>query len=100
MRTQSVHAGRIGGGLERNQCTFGCRGRGAGFGDDGRVWHYALGLLGADCAEDHLALGQLGLTRILGRHLGVAYVTKCDQHHENRGAAPAESEDDSTGTVV
>ncbi len=74
-----AHAGlqarRIGGGLERNQCIFGCRGRRTGS--------------GADCAEDSLALRKLGLTRILLRHLGVAYDTECDQHHEGRAVVPA-----------
>ncbi len=69
---QPVHARRIGGGLERNQCTFGYRGRRTGFADDGREWHHALGLLGAECAEESLALRKHGFARILLRHLGVA----------------------------
>ena len=76
-----------------NLCTFGRRGRRAGFGGDGREMHYVLGLLGADCAEDSLALSQLGFTTgiaiILGCHLGVAYDTKRGQHHEDRSTAPA-----------
>ncbi len=91
---QRTHGRRIGGGLERNQCPFGCRGRRAGFGRDGREWRYVLGLLGADGAEDSLALGQLGLAtgdarRILGCHLGVAYDAERGQQHENRSTAPA-----------
>lgn len=77
-------------------CAFGCRGRRAGFGGDGREWRYVLGLLGADGAEDSLALGQLGFAtgdarRILGRHLGVAYDAERGQHNEDRSAAPAAS---------
>ena len=75
-------------------CTFGCRGRRAGFVDHGREWHCILGLLVADCAEDSLAASQLGFAtgdarRILGCHLGVADDTERGQHHEDRGAAPA-----------
>jgi hypothetical protein len=78
-------------------CTFGCRGRRAGFGGDGREWHYVLGLLGADCAEDSLTLGQLGFAtgdarRILGCHLGVAYDAERGQSHKERSAAPAASQ--------
>ena len=80
-------------GVERNLCTFGRRGRRAGFGGDGREMHCVLGLLGADCAEDSLALSQLGFTTgiaiILGCHLGVAYDAKRGQHHEDRSTAPA-----------
>jgi hypothetical protein len=77
-------------------CAFGCRGRRAGFGGDGREWHSVPGLLGADCAEDSLAAGQLGFAtgdarRILGCHLGVAYDAERAQHHEDRSAAPAAS---------
>jgi len=77
-------------------CAFGCRGRLAGFGGDGREWHYVLGLLGADCAEDSLAASQLGFAtgdarRILGCHLGVAYDAERGQHPEDRSAAPAAS---------
>ncbi len=73
-------------------CTFGCRG--ACFGGDGREWRHVIGLLGADGAEDSLAVGQLGFAtgdarRILGRHLGVAYDAECGQQHENRSTAPA-----------
>ena len=94
MRTQPLQARRIGGGLEHNQCTLGCRGRRDGFGGDGRERHYALGLLGADGAEESLALGQLGFAtgdarRILGCDLGAAYDAKRGQHHEDRSAAPA-----------
>jgi hypothetical protein len=56
---------------------------------------------GADCAEHSFAVRQVGLTRILVRHLGVAYGTECDQHHEDRGAVPAETTgSDSRTTVV
>jgi hypothetical protein len=77
-------------------CALGCRGRRAGFGGDGLEWHYVLGLLGADCAEDSLAASQLGLAtgdarRILGCHLGVADDAERGQHHEDRSAAPATS---------
>jgi hypothetical protein len=77
-------------------CAFGCRGRRAGFGGDGREWHYVLGLLRADCAEGSLAASQLGFAsgdarRILGCHLGVAYDAERGQHHEDRSAAPAAS---------
>ncbi len=77
-------------------CAFGCRGRRAGFGGDGREWHYVLGLLGADCAVDSLAASQLGFAtgdarRILGCHLGVAYDAERGQYHEDRSAAPAAS---------
>ena len=81
-------------------CASGCRGqvvgRRAGFGGDGREWHEALGLLGANCAEDSLAAGQLGFAtggarRILGCHLGVAYDAERGQHHEDRRAGPAAS---------
>jgi hypothetical protein len=75
-------------------CAFGCRGRRAGFGGDGREWHSVLGLLGADCAEDSLAASQLGFAtrdarRILGCHLGVAYDAERGKHPEDRSAAPA-----------
>ena len=78
-------------------CAFGCRGRRAGFGGDGREWHYVLGLVGADCAEDSLAASQLGFATgdarriILGCQLGVAYDAERGQHHEDRSAAPAAS---------
>jgi hypothetical protein len=77
-------------------CASGCRGRRAGFGGDGREWHYVLGLLGAECAEDSLAAGQLGFAtgdarRILGCHLGVAYDVERGQHHQDRSAAPEAS---------
>ena len=77
-----------GGGRMRSR-TVGFRGR-----RDGRESHYVRGLLAADCAEESLADRQLGFTtlhdrRIRASHLGVAYDTERDQHHEHRGAAPA-----------
>ncbi len=75
-------------------CTFGCRGRRAGFGRDGREWRYVLGLLGADGAAESLALGQLGCAtrdarRIVGCHLGAAYDAERGQHNQSRSTAPA-----------
>ena len=83
-------------GARTQSCAFGCRGRRASFGGDGREWHYVLGLVGADCAEDSLAASQLGFAtgdarRILGCHLGVAYDAERGQHPEDRSAAPAAS---------
>ena len=69
-------------------CTFGFRGRRAGFGGDGRELRNVLGHLGA---EESSAVSQLGFARIRLRHLGVAYFSECDQHQEDRGAVPAEN---------
>jgi hypothetical protein len=82
---------RIGGGVDRNLCTFGRRGRLAGYGLE---WHHVIGLLGADFVEDSLAASQLGFAtgdarHILGCHLGAAYDAERGQHNEDRSTAPA-----------
>jgi hypothetical protein len=74
--------------------TFGCRGRRAGFGRDGREWRYVLGLLDADGADESSAVRQLGFAtgdarRIVGCHLGAAYDAERGQHNQNRSTAPA-----------
>ncbi len=76
------------------QTAFGLmRSRTSGFGGrDGREWRYVLG---ADSAEEGLAVRELGgfatldVRHHLPWHVGVTYGTGRDQRHEDRGTAPA-----------
>ena len=61
---------------------------------DGRESQYVIGILGAACAHEGLAVRKLGVTTLDVRrhsawHLGVADDTERDKRHEDRGAAPA-----------
>ncbi len=75
--------------LVRARRTVGFRGQ-----RDGRESQYVIGILGADCAHEGLAVRKLGVTTLdVRRHsawyLGVADDTERDKRHEDRGAAPA-----------